>query len=364
MAATTAPRLLVTAGLLLLAGCPWFGSQVSVEKARLSAAGESCEALADCEKGLSCVDLVCRNAGSAAPGDGGPMSGPGALSEKSGDGESCRRRADCRGGLSCITRVCRGSSVPPELEGPRKGGRGESCVASNDCERGFGCVGAVCRERDRLVPHLTAECHRVECSEDEDCCAGFRPEAPALCGELEASCADGVQSDCNLHANLCSCSRACDDSVCVASVDCKNDLDCGGSGVLRCFAGKCAQCSNDGDCSGGAACLGGLCHSGCERNEECPIFDVCESHQCKYVGCQSDRDCFFESGSARSKCVDHTCRTPCEQDLTCPQPFHACVDDYCAFVGCDDDEQCRAVLQLANEPVSDPGRAVCRAPVK
>jgi hypothetical protein len=247
-------------------------------------------------------------------------------------------------------------------EGPRRGGHGESCVASNDCERGMGCIGEVCRERDLLVSQTVNECHRVECVEEDDCCRDFRPESPTLCMELDESCQSGVQSDCNLYANICECSRICDDSVCVASVTCANDLDCGGSGVLRCFAGKCAQCATDADCSGGAACVSGLCRAGCEHNEECPIFSACVRHQCQEVGCQSDRECFFESGSPRSRCVDHACRTPCDVDLACPLPFHACVEGLCTFVGCDDDEQCRAVLELVNQPPSDPVRAVCRAP--
>jgi hypothetical protein len=363
MPATMQRGLAAAAALLVCVSCGLsFGTQVSVEKTRLSAAGESCEALADCEQGLQCVDLVCRAAQTPPPA-GGSGGAPGLpIRERSGLGESCARRADCGGGLPCIERVCRSTVAPAPIDGPRKGGRGESCVASNDCERGMGCVGSVCRDRDFVVSHVVPECHRVECVEDEDCCKDFRPESPMLCDELAQSCADGVQSDCNLHANLCQCSRACDDTVCVASVDCKNDLDCGGSGVLRCFAGKCAQCANDGDCSGASACVGGLCRGGCERNEECPIFYACEGHQCAHVGCQSDRDCFFESGSARSRCVNHECRTPCEDDSVCPLPFHGCVEGYCTFIGCEDDDQCRAALELQMLPPTDPGRAVCRTP--
>jgi hypothetical protein len=338
------------------------GTQVSVERARLSAAGESCEAQPDCERGLACVDLVCRTAQTPAAADGGTGVAPPPPPARSGPGESCARRADCAGGLPCIERICQRTAEPAPIDGPRKGERGESCVASNDCQRGMGCVGAVCRDRDLVVPYLVDECQRVECVEKDDCCKDFRPESAMLCDELDESCKAGVQSDCNLHVNLCTCSRTCEDSVCVASVECKNDLDCGGSGVLRCFAGKCAQCANDGDCTGSSACVGGLCRGGCERNEECPIFYACNRHQCEYAGCQSDRDCFFESGSPRSKCVDHTCRTRCENDLVCPLPFHACVEDYCAFVGCEDDDQCRAALELERQPPGDPVRAVCRAP--
>jgi hypothetical protein len=139
----------------------------------------------------------------------------------------------------------------------------------------------------------------------------------------------------------------------------------GGLGLAACaFLDEPAQCANDGDCSGGAACVGGLCRAGCERNEECPIFSACIRHQCEHVGCQSDRECFFESGSPRSKCVDNACRTPCDGDVACPLEFHACADGFCTFVGCEDDEQCRSVLGLFDQPASDPSRAVCRAPAE
>jgi len=354
-----APRWLAVAGLVLWAGC---GTQVTVAKSERSGPGESCEAKPDCAEGLACVDLTCRAEQMPAPdGDGGGGAPPVART-KSGAGESCNRRTDCDDGLLCLERTCRTDATPVPTLGPTKGSRGESCVASNDCERGMGCIGGACRERKLLVPHVAQECHRVECVEVDDCCRDFRPEDPALCMELDESCRSGVQFDCNLYASICDCNRICEDSVCVASVACSNDLDCGGSGVLRCFAGKCAQCASDVDCTGVAACVSGLCRAGCERNEQCPIFSVCEDHQCEHVGCQSDRDCYFESGSPRSRCVDHACRTPCESDIGCPLPFHGCVEGVCVFVGCESDEECRAVLGLADQSVSDPGRAVCRLP--
>lgn len=326
----------------------------------LSAAGESCEAGQDCAEGLSCVDLVCMVEEVGGPsGDAGPAA---ALQTRSGSGESCTRRADCEVGLFCFEQTCFGEKLEVLQEGPRKGSHGESCVVSNDCELGMGCFALRCAERDLLLAPVEKECHRVECVAEDDCCKDFVPEDTALCAELDVGCKAGIQSECNLYASICSCSRICEDGVCIASVACENDLDCGGSGVLRCFAGKCAQCGSDTDCSGQAACVSGLCRAGCERNEQCPIFSVCLRHQCEHVGCQSDRECFFDSGSARSKCAEGDCRTPCESDAACPLAFHACIDGLCGFVGCESDEECRAALQLGNQSVSSPIRAVCRLP--
>lgn len=347
------------------------GTRLTVSPSERSALGESCEAQDDCAAGLTCVDLVCRPAdtppgagASGASGSGGEGAPTAAAPTRSGLGESCNRRIDCMSGLLCLERACRAGDTPDATVGPRKGGRGESCVASNDCELGMGCVGSSCRDRVLQVPRVAGECHRVECVEEEDCCKDFRPSDPQLCQELDVSCKDGVQSDCNLFASVCTCRQVCEDSICVASVACSNDLECGGSGVLRCFAGKCAQCASDSDCNGVAACVSGLCRAGCNRNEECPLQSECREHRCEHVGCRSDRECFFESGSSRSKCVDHECRTPCESDVGCVQPFHGCREGFCTFVGCETDDECRGVLDLYDQPVGNPARAACRPPAE
>ncbi len=345
------------------------GTRLTVVPNERSAAGESCDAQDDCATGLQCVDLVCRmpgtpSAGTAGGGGGGGGGAPASSATKSGLGESCNRRLDCMPGLLCLERACRAGDTPDAMQGPRKGGRGESCVASNDCQLGMGCVGASCRDRVLLVPRVANECHRVECVAADDCCKDFRPSDLQLCEELDQSCQAGVRSDCDLHASVCTCRQVCEDAICVAQVECASDLDCGGSGVLRCFAGKCAQCAADSDCNGVAACVSGLCRAGCNRNEECPLLSECKEHRCEHVGCRSDRECFFESGSPRSQCVERECRTPCESDVACTHPFSGCREGFCMFVGCDTDEECRGVLQLFDQPVGNPARAACRPPAE
>ena len=352
-------RAVALAALGLL-GC---GTKVTVAPAERGAEGESCEARVDCAQGLLCVDLVCRAAPAAQPGTDG---GAGPLAQtmvRSGAGESCTRRADCESGLRCLSNTCRLDDVEVMVEGPRKGTRGESCVVSNDCEVGMGCFSMTCGERSLLIPTVEMECHRVECVEEDDCCKDFVAEDPVLCADLQTGCETGARADCNLFASLCECNLVCEDSACVASVSCTNDLDCGGSGVLRCFAGRCAQCGGDSDCTGQAACVGGFCRGGCERNEQCPLLSECRRHQCEHVGCRSDRDCLFVTGSPRSRCVERQCRTPCETDRACASAFDACVDGLCAFVGCEHDYECRAALGLFGLPAGGSQRAVCRAPV-
>jgi hypothetical protein len=253
------------------------------------------------------------------------------------------------------------SDLDPMVQsGPSKGGPGESCSASSDCEITLGCVDGVCNLRQSPISELVNECFVVECTKPEDCCANFVPEDPALCLELDAACKQGVVGDCNLHANLCLCRRTCEDSSCVANVTCANDLDCGGSGVLKCFSGRCVQCAADRDCGASATCLKGFCRGGCSRNEECPVLHACQEGRCVDVGCQSDRECVFATKSPISRCEQGECMTPCESDNQCPLPLQGCVNGACAFVGCETDQECRVERGLADADPRSTEQAVCR----
>lgn len=343
--------------LLLLSAC---GQQVELAALTRGGLGESCETSEDCEPQLKCVELVCQSGAASVPVDAGVNLAPAAGSQ----GDRCRRRSDCARGLSCLREQCvkTAADLDPSIFGPSKGGPGESCAASSDCEPGFGCVDGVCNLRESTILELVNECFVVECTKPEDCCANFVPENSALCLELDTSCKQGVVGDCNLHANLCLCRRTCEESSCVANVTCTSDVDCGGSGVLKCFSGRCVQCASDQDCGGSATCLKGFCRGGCTKNEECPVLNACQDGRCVDVGCQSDRECVFAMKSPISRCEQGDCVTPCESDNQCPLPQQGCVDGSCAFVGCETDQECRVARGLADEDPRSTEQAVCREP--
>jgi hypothetical protein len=147
---------------------------------------------------------------------------------------------------------------------------------------------------------------------------------------------------------------------------CTADVDCGSS-LLHCYDMKCAQCKVTADCASidpEATCIDGVCKAGCKRNEDCPLFDECQSGKCVEVGCKSDRECLFATSDPLSKCVDKECITPCTNDAECTTPFHVCEDQKCVFVGCESNEECRVLLDL--EPgtfgTGPTDMAVCRAP--
>lgn len=336
------------------------GQQIEVAESRLGAVGESCEARSDCASDLHCVDRLCV---SEAPvqlqGDAGQAP---PVEVRNGLGQRCFRRADCQAELSCIAQRCTEGGDAISLLGPQKGAIGDSCLVSNDCEVGLGCVSRACRARSLAVAPTALECHRVECQVSDDCCAGFEPEDPDLCAELDVGCQSGVAADCNLHRALCGCTMRCEDEACVAQAACESDLDCGGSGILRCIGGGCVQCVTDGDCAGSGVCQAGTCRSPCERNEECALFEACVDSRCEHVGCQSDRECQFAYDDPEGRCIDAECRSACTTDATCRGQFQRCAEGLCVFVGCESDEECRAALAADGTNLAV-GAAMCRPPM-
>lgn len=322
-------------------------------------AGESCSARSDCLDGLACINNRCIEpaASTGDKDDGGQRD----VADPGGSmGESCTRRADCQAGLACFDNVCEDPDSPA-LEGMPpmvRGDRGESCMARNDCNTGLACIGQRCVENDFDLDVEAKQCYRVQCTADTECCENFQPNPN--CPMWQSQCDMGDQNSCTIFNNNCLCQLSCQDQVCTRVNRCSTDTDCGVGGVLRCLDGTCTQCRAPADCQDpDDLCIAGVCRSGCERNEQCPLFFECQAGQCEEVGCTSDRECLFATKDPRSKCNDGKCESPCENDAECGD-LHACVDGRCKFVGCATDEECRIYLNLAN--VQDSTRAVCQAP--
>jgi hypothetical protein len=321
-------------------------------------AGESCGSRSDCVEGLACVDNRCVKPSSRDDdADGGGMAMT-VVDTRGVAGESCTRRADCRTGNACIDNVCTDESALMGMMMPDvRGDRGESCQARNDCKGELACINQTCIENDFAFTVETKECFRVECEEDENCCENF--VAPVNCPTLQDDCDGGNQTSCTLFDMQCKCIYTCQANVCVYPNVCTQDFDCG-SGVLRCFNGRCAQCMTADDCTGmDQQCVAGFCSAGCRRDEQCPLFNECQSGECVEVGCKSARECYFATKNPLSECKDGSCSTPCTDDATCGE-LNVCNEGHCQFVGCETNDECRTLLGLANVPGSD--RAVCREP--
>jgi hypothetical protein len=324
--------------------------------AEKGSAGESCTRGDDCQHALLCVDNRCVTAtlvGGAAT-DGGAMT-----SETRGQaGESCTRRADCQSKLACIDQVCVPEAGLTDMPPSVRGDRGETCQARNDCAEGLACVAGRCSENEYPVTVQPKECFRVECAKTTDCCENFVPSTN--CPGWKTSCDAGDPTYCDIYDSQCKCQFTCLDELCVVQDTCTIDSDCGSS-LLKCFDKQCAQCKVTADCADpDAACVKGVCQAACKHNEECKLFEACQSGTCVKVGCTSDRECLFATQDPLAKCVDKECITPCTNDAECSAPFHVCEAEKCVFVGCESNEECRVLLGLQSSFNTE--TAVCRTP--
>jgi hypothetical protein len=207
-------------------------------------------------------------------------------------------------------------------------------------------------------PASGRDCFRVECAADEDCCASFTPDPS--CDFYEDACT-ADPADCAAFRLLCQCNRRCDAERCVAvAPSCSADSDCPAFSSPFCVSDRCASCREHGDCAGeGARCVEGMCVDPCTADEQCPLLHRCEAGSCAPSGCSSDRECAFVLGDAEARCLDSDCIVACSDDAECDvDAFEICHEERCVFAGCETDAECRAYLDIAEDPGA--ARAVCR----
>ena len=326
-------------------------------------AGESCTSANDCADGLACIALVCVASSTQSASQEGKDPED---KDPETDSASCSSRRDCPEGSMCVGNACQSMALGTSTTGSaRLGGRGESCTAANDCEPELSCLTGMCRESGLSLPHLPKACYRVECEKKEDCCAAFVPNPN--CETYKANC-DSDPIFCNTYRTLCVCSQTCEDELCVADMQgCTSDQECTSAQTPFCVDGQCHQCNQDSACPGSnSKCSQGVCMSPCNDDANCPLLYTCEDSTCTHTGCESDRECAFIMNNPRAKCSDKACKTPCTTDGDCSsmdpsnRSFEACIDGACKFVGCESDRECRAALGIAAMPGKV--RAVCREP--
>jgi hypothetical protein len=368
--------------------------------------GENCQARNDCETGLACLNGICAKNEFNID-----------VIAKQCDRIECSADVDCCGDrLTEVPEKCVGREHicnEPIAAGCVAGG---SCTDNTDCNGGT-CPMGFCSGvgQANAMCETAADCKR-------DTCVG------GICAISGYACTVATQTtDCVYYNTLPTCSTRscncqnpdympseeicsdpecedvcllrCEESLCVTDKSCKKDADCLAVGLTSCDGGRCVECTTNKDCDVDAdeTCEKGLCHKPCKQNEECGLFEECQSGDCVYVGCTSDRECILAAsrgsevdpptgGDAQTaiisggddprlyKCLPsdiasdsdagiNTCKIPCENDGACGQ-FQVCDKGYCKFVGCKDDEECRAYLGIANQTTSElkpyVATAVCR----
>jgi len=233
-----------------------------------------------------------------------------------------------------------------------KSRRGESCASRNDCVDELSCVNNTCIQNDYPVDPTAKECVDIECAADADCCVGFVPDFD--CPDYQAQCNAGDPFYCDLAADLCVCSDKCQQEQCVSQGQtCTQDIDCGG---FFCVTGQCVECRSNAEC-GGLQCVNNSCTAGCVKDEECPIFNSCESGKCVESGCTSDRECILFTRRPDATCDDKVCSVKCESNAECGE-LQVCEDKKCLFIGCETNDECQTFLADIQGGVF--GTAVCR----
>jgi hypothetical protein len=237
-------------------------------------------------------------------------------------GEACRTTNDCTAGLACL---------------PNAAGNGGVCV-----------VGVF------AITPTGKECAIIECKQVSDCCT---PNS-ARCQTLHQSCENfdaglgGNPTACAEYEKDCTCDpsrRDCQDGQCV--VKCVDNDSCGSSGDAPiCLAGKCVQCAKSSDCQNNSlACWNGKCQVPCQADGDCTGFDRCVQGKCLAGGCQTDRECVAATRNVEARCgTDGKCILPCQSDPECGNPkdyaFYSCVGGQCRYMGCESDKECNLLL--------------------
>lgn len=360
-------------------------------------------------------------------------------------GETCLARNDCNSGLACINNICAKNEFAIDVAV-------NQCVRI-ECTGDEDCCGdkptsapAKCKDRTLIceTPQV-ADCSPTictdateaslcgagtcqlgtcsntfaECSDATDCadtCVIPVGAVSGTCAVAGTYCTSALNCTGSCSTRTCDCSNPdympsheicsdpdcmdicllrCEDQLCVEDDSCEVDSDCFSVGLQICDGGRCVQCTEDEECDTDAdeTCEQGMCHRPCKYNEECGLFEECNSAgDCEYVGCRSSRECIlaaarindgigtlqslpgggsddprlYECLPSDSEAGINVCKIPCENDGSCGQQ-QVCDGGYCKFIGCEDDEDCRAYLgisnQITNEAKPYVTQAKCEPPI-
>lgn len=244
-------------------------------------------------------------------------------------GESCQARADCESGLACVNQVCRVESLNLQPTG-------QTCVTVQ-CTTATDCC---------PTPPTYCAQYKMDCDQgDTFYCSYYNdPVNGCICDATTFSCENDkcvqpcTPADAGLSDSCRSVGQVCVDSKCV---DCAQDSDCTqqGFGTDRvCTNNTCQiKCAKDTDCSAFFRCdttTSACVKSGCQSDRDCIVttsnpLSTCDttSHDCE-VPCQSDLEC--SSGNTAGGVSG----------------LQVCVNSRCVAAGCENDDECRVLLNV------------------
>ena len=283
--------------VLLLAGCPIYGSEPDVER----------EAQVSCQSDLDCSsDAFCD---------------PETNSCTFYDFGQCLTHGDCPAGSYCDF-TDGGCYIPFVAE----------CIADGDCNPGFECD-----FRDSCRPETEGACLvDRDCGMDELCIENQCTAITETC-QFDFQCAAGFTCTNNRCRLLCG-----PDTQCPSGTACEGSL----------CQPRVGECADSSDCPDLATnCVEGICLRRCEEGCDTAI-EVCDAQRfCRprtspdpnapTPFCRTDEDC---NGSI---CVQGACRTEC--DVTAPEPDSLCASYDGQVPICGPDNLCYAESELLSD---------------
>jgi cysteine-rich repeat protein len=184
------------------------------------------------------------------------------------------------------------------------------CVTDSDCGPGQVCTDGVCCDTGECIPNG----RDPVCQFDYECGNG--------------ACVDGFCHDACIADSECPTGQTCQDGLCLTDPDggdeCVFNADCvaDGNGEF-CINGICHEgCNSENDCAGNENCRGTICQpddlpsSECNVNADCPINgQECVNAVCRFA-CDNDSDCETSCGTG-SACDLGYCLFPNEVNPEC-----------------------------------------------
>jgi hypothetical protein len=331
----------------------------------------SCIVTHDCPAGVSCANKSCQPSNFGLVGTG-----------KRCFVKDCALKADCCGDMpetapaKCASRksVCNTPTLP--------GCTLKTCTAQQDCGPGQ------CRE-------ATCSLGGAACTTTADCALNTCDSSTMKCTVTQTDCSVVACAVNTCPARFCNCQNpeymptspictdpdcegicgfACQDERCVVDTRCMADTECAAATPF-CSQGKCTECRDSNDCEK-EECVDGHCGPECETDTQCKLFEACQTGNCVYVGCRTDRECVLQARATPSsqdprlaRCrIENgrgACVFPCELDAQCAAS-EVCLDGVCEYLGCESDSECKTIAGLHDLPAPTPERpwlttVTCRA---
>lgn len=339
--------LLAASQILLLAGCPGWGSGDTMDTSTLKCSSQGC---LTCDKYGACYQYLCDNTSQCPAGygctvDNACMPQSGLLGGGGSGGYSCTSDAQCPTGQVCEAHSCIDSTPVPTIQCTVSADCGAdricqagkciadpgtpnkppepACKADLDCGAGKACNQGACEAKVFPVrPEGTCQ-FKLDCGQAGTCVNTkcYFPPAQGLCPpsskDVAGLCMPNTDAlgECKFNAD-CGDNALCKNATCVAlcaeDAACKKGNYCGAAGLCVLDDRPVLQCLADADCPASArSCVDGRCLADCQVTTAGSGMCSLASEECTFGFCMPTASCFLEAdctaGGSDLDCINGQC---------------------------------------------------------